>query len=59
MSRYKVYFLTQGYPATEAWGPKASAQTNIIFIFIYIQDKLGSSPAHPHPPKHFRAFLNF
>ena len=27
--------------------------------FIYIQDKLGCPPPHPHRPKHFRAFFNF
>ena len=43
----------EGYPATEAWGPKASAQTDIIFIFIYIQDKLGS------PPSIVEHFLDF
>ena len=45
-----------GIEGFEAWGPKASAQTDIIFIFIYIQGKLGSSPAHPHLPKDFLEF---
>ena len=55
----KLTSPTHGYPATVACGPKATAQTDIIIIFIYIQGKLGSPPAHPHPPKHFRAFLDF
>ena len=50
---------TQGIKRFVACGPKATAQTDIILIFIYIQGKLGSFPPHPHPPKHFRAFLDF
>ena len=50
---------TSGIEGFEAWGPEASAQTDIIIIFIYIQGKLGSPQPTPTPPKHFRAFLNF